>query len=844
MTAAVLTLILLAQSPTGRAFATPPDSASPGLRGQSPIQTWLLERERHFALHPELIGKEGSGYNPYMRTRWFVEQRMVDGRLPEEDARLNAWESIQNTPAAGPAWFSLGPANFGGRVLSMTFDPNDPNTLYAGTAGGGLWRSADRGVSWAPLTDGYPFISIGGVAVNPADSNQLMIATGQGQKGSRGISGIGIWRSPDRGNTWAQCSLPTSFERTIPNGFYFLKADPDNGQVLAGERSGLYRSTNWGTTWALVDTITFTDVAFEPGTTRVYGTTKSPGGRGIYLSTDNGASWTSVFNNPSIGLGRVAIAPSDPSIVYALLGHKDGDGLLGVYRSTDQGATWVQQNGDYNLTSGKQSFLHLALAVAPGNPGKLIVGGVNLMRSTDSGVSFTQINDGISNTPHVDYLGAIWDPVVGFNVWIWGDGGVWLSTNEGLNQWSAKSTDLRNVQLYAVGLRASDPTLDVLWAGAQDNGVERRDSGTVNWQIPRLGDGTIQIVHSQNPSTVFASIQVGNQFRSLDDGATFESMVEGLGPESRPWVTPRTANPQNPETLFSGSDSCLYRANAASTCTTCWTPVDCSGVPATALSVSRADTNVVWALMGDHSVRLSTDGGSSFAAVTTPPGTLGGSTDIEAHPTNPAFALVSFSGYGTGSHVFATTDYGATWADRTGDLPDIPVNSIVIPQDHQAWYAGTDLGVFVTTNQGSAWQKYGQGFPYAVVTDVQVHENSANLVAATYGRGAWSVPLLSQVGVAERDPTVALNLILDPPHPNPAAGMTRFRYAAHSPGPVTLRIFDVQGRLVDQVVQLSRGDGVVREAVWNTGGVAPGIYFARLTAGSEHIVQKIVVMTP
>ena len=120
---------------------------------------WLGAMAQHFESHPELVGKSGTGYNPYARLRWFLDPRVVDGKYPPTDVRLEVWREQQGRPATGSdPWFSLGPSNEGGRVLSMTFDPSNSTTLYAGAAGGGLWRTTNAGNSWAPLTDDYPFM--------------------------------------------------------------------------------------------------------------------------------------------------------------------------------------------------------------------------------------------------------------------------------------------------------------------------------------------------------------------------------------------------------------------------------------------------------------------------------------------------------------------------------------------------------------------------------------------------------------------------------------------------------------------------------------------------------------
>jgi hypothetical protein len=192
-----------------------------------------------------------------------------------------------------------------------------------------------------------------------------------------------------------------------------------------------------------------------------------------------------------------------------------------------------------------------------------------------------------------------------------------------------------------------------------------------------------------------------------------------------------------------------------------------------------------------------------------------------------------------------TTDFGATWTNVGGDFDAVaqPVNAIAVdPSNPNEWFIGTDVGVWHSGNGGVNWLPWETGLPNAVVLDLEIADGARKLVAGTHGRGAWEINLPSTgTDVAVNGPEPR-NLMFDPPSPNPVSGRTMLRYAAKSSGPVHLRVFDVQGRLVTDVEDFSTGDGVIRTTPWFADDVPSGVYFAVLQAGADRITRKITVL--
>jgi hypothetical protein len=242
-------------------------------------------------------------------------------------------------------------------------------------------------------------------------------------------------------------------------------------------------------------------------------------------------------------------------------------------------------------------------------------------------------------------------------------------------------------------------------------------------------------------------------------------------------------------------------------------------------------------------VRRSTNNGAAWTVAAPFGFSTGSITKIAAHPTDINSAFVTFSGYVVGfAHVAKTTDAGASWTDLTANLPDAPVNAIAVDNlNPDRIFVGTDVGVWETTNGGGSWVPFATGLPSTVVLDLEIQKSARKLVAGTHGRGAWEVDIsTSATGVNVATPA-PLNLMFDPPTPNPVSSETLLRFAAKHNGEVTISIFDVSGRLVSEVARAPVGDGIIRMATWYADDVPSGVYFAVLEAGPDKITRKIVV---
>jgi photosystem II stability/assembly factor-like uncharacterized protein len=718
---------------------------------------------------------------------YFYLQRVSrDGRLNIEarsrallHARLLKARTIAMTglDAAGE-WEQRGPLNVGGRVADLVGDPVDANKFYVGAASGGVWKTTDGGLTFAPIFDGHGSLSIGALAVDPRDSNILYVGTGEASPGGGSVTypGDGVWKTTDGGVTWQHLGL----DQTVAIGRIVIDPqNPDNVFVAAmgnlfsrNLERGVYRSQDGGRSWAKVlfvsDIAGAVDLAIDPSDPRrvfaatwerirfpqerIYG---GPGS-GLWLSTDGGTTWTRLAGGlpaPDTEPSRigVAIAPSSPSTVYAVYYRKVDTSLEGVFRSTDGGVTWTRPLATNlrNILSNQGTWSG-RIFVHPTNPDEVWVDGVGLARSTNGGATFASVG-GL----HVDHHSQWFFPANPAVILKGNDGGVYRSTNGGTT-WT-HFENLPISQFYTVEAHPKEPFK--VYGGMQDNGVKRTTTGGLdNWSNVTGGDGFEVHVDPNSVAVIYSESQFGALRRSINGGASFSSATSGLSGRLN-WKTPLAFDPSSTgtgltTTMYLGSNVLFRSTNSAAS----WTAISgdltdgnggVGGVvfgSITAIAVAPSNRNTIYIGTDDGNVWLTRDTGHSYLRIdlTLPELWV---TRIAVDPQDDAIAYVTFSGFRVDqplAHVFRTTNHGGRWSDISSDLPDAPVNELAIdPRRSSTLYVGTDVGVFVSHDVGASWAPLGVGLPDGVVvTDMKLLPGPPpTLLAATYGRSIFSIEL-------------------------------------------------------------------------------------------------------
>lgn len=691
-------------------------------------------------------------------------------------------------PASGTTWASLGPtkANFlkngtttlnqvdSGRLNSIVVDPTNAARLFLATAGGGVWRSLDAGVTWVPIGDTIGTLSTGSLVMDPSDPNTLYLGLGDAFDGT----GVGLVKSKDGGNTWsAPVYLGTS---TMTQ--QVVVAPTSSSIVLAATNKGLFRSTDAGATWSEVSLATGQTVAprvwsiawtggggfvlsLEANPEVTTGTTDGQ----VFYSSDNGASWTRAagFTKASgIGRATVAAAPSSRTTLYAMAAVPNSTAttdLADFFKSTDGGKNWTAlgattkkyKNAPSASVGGllnAQGWYNQLVLIHPTDPSSVYFGGAQLLiKTADGGSTYNKVTDwlGQGGLPylHADmHVGSFQSAGA---LYIGSDGGLFKSTDAGATFSSVLNTGLVTHLAYSVG--SSLASKSAVIGGLQDNGTRIRvgTSSTFNQVIG--GDGFGSDIHAVSASLMLGSLYYGRVQKSTDGGTTWTQSCSGItecGSSTTapfytkvvPWAGDATGN-----TIYTFANTKVYKStNYAGS----WTALGVTGLPTATfiirnLGVAKTSANVVGVVANGGRVFLTDNGGASWTQAATPPNNgLSMSYIFFDHADSRTVYVASVAPDQTKNHLWKSTDFGTSWAaiDGGGFPLGIPVNVIrTDPASSTVLYAGTELGVYKSADGGTTWARFGANMPLVSVQDLYVSSDSTLVRAATFGRGFWEL---------------------------------------------------------------------------------------------------------
>jgi photosystem II stability/assembly factor-like uncharacterized protein len=575
---------------------------------------------------------------------------------------------------------------------------------------------------------------------------------------------------------------------------------------------------------------------------------------GLYRTSDGGETWSELTNglpnnSPTVGRIGISISSSSPNIIYAIYADNIGY-FAGVYVSTNGGDSWARTN-DGSLSSLFSSFgwWFGNIRVDPVNPNNVFVLGLDVYKTTNAGNSWFYS----SGSMHVDQHGLYVHPQNNSFVVAGNDGGIYKSTNGG-SSWT-KFSIMPITQFYTCEVDYQIPQR--LYGGTQDNGTNRTLTGNLNdWNRIYGGDGFYVLVDPTDNNFVYAESQYGGFGRSTNGGSNFTYGLNGVSGSDRfNWSTPYIIDPTNPAKLYLGSHRVYKSTNRAES----WTAISpdlTNGPPSgnqvygtiTTLAAAASDTNVVYAGTDDGNAWVTLDGGLNWTIIS---GSLPVRwvTRVAVDPYDAMTAYVTLSGYRYDEylpHVFRTTDAGTSWQDISSNLPEAPVNDIIVDPDIAGrLYVGTDVGVYFTDSLGVSWNYLGTAMPNSPVTDLVLHNPTRMLIAATYGRSMYSIDLTPPTDT-DYEKLYVDNFVLYQNYPNPFNPTTTIKFqipghARNDNTAKTLKIYDVLGNDIATLIDEEKSAGTYEVELDGT-NLPSGIYFYQLKAGSFIETKKMILL--
>ena len=677
----------------------------------------------------------------------------------------------------------------GGRSLTAAGIPGDPTTYYFGATGGGVWKSTDGAMTWSSVFDKEGTSAIGSIAV--ANSNPNVVYVGTGEACIRGnIShGDGVYKTLDGGKTWKNVGLRDSraIGKVIVNpanpDIVFVAA---LGHPFGpNTERGIFRTTDGGKTWEKVlykdENTGGIDVAFDPHNPNIlfaalwqarrtsWGMSSGGPGSGLYRSSDGGTTWKHIEEHglPKGPYGKIGVAvAANSERVYALIEAHNPDG--GLYRSDDGGESWELVNPNHSLWQRPWYYMHVI--ADPRDENVLYIMDVDSYKSTDGGHLFNKFR-----LPHGDNHGLWIDPRDTRRMIASNDGGVTVTIDGGKN-WTRQDNQ-PTAQFYHVITDSATPYR--VYGSQQDSGsvaiASRSDEGSIDrsdWYDVGGGEAGYIAPYPPDPNIVYAADYQGNitrydrhigQVKSINEQPELSDAYGAANLEHRfQWTAPVMISPHDPNTLYHGAEV-LFKTTDGGVHWQAISPdltrndkskqkvsggditLDDSGTEyydtIFALAESPLTKGLLWVGTDDGLIQLTQDDGKSWANVTPkdmPEWSRISQIDPSPHDAGTAYVAVDRHQFDDlHPYIYKTSDYGKTWTKLTAGIPDTTFVRVVRedPKKRGLLYAGTEQGVFISFNDGANWRSLQLNLPTTPVHDLVIKDN--DLVVATHGRAFW-----------------------------------------------------------------------------------------------------------
>ena len=688
---------------------------------------------------------------------------------------------------------SIGPAGMSGRVTAIDVVLSNTDVIYVGTASGGLWKSESGGIKWEPIFDDQKAASIGDVAVDPTNPDVIWVGTGEGNPRNSQSAGFGVYKSNDGGQSWEFKGLgeTRNIHRVLinPNNSDEVYIGAQGSAWGESEHRGVYKTNDGGDTWEKIlyidEQTGIGELVMDPRNpdkliANMWQFRRWPwffesGGpsSGMHITFDGGKTWTKRTDKdglPKGDLGRmgIAISPSNPKIIYALIESKKN----AFYKSEDGGFKWKKVS-DKNI--GGRPFYYAEIYVDPVNENRIYNLHTYVTVSNDGAKTFESLMTAYgANGVHPDHH-AFWGHPTNPNFIIEGnDGGLNISLDRGKTWRFIENLPL--AQFYHINHDMDWPYN--VYGGMQDNGSWRgpayvwRAGGIRNayWEELFFGDGFDVVPHPGNSRYGYAMSQQGNVGR-YDLVTGHAQLIRPVHPKGEylrfNWNAAIAQDPFNEDAIFYGSQYVHYSTDRGNN----WEIIspdlttndpekqkqhesggltyDATGAEnfttILAIEPSPLDRNVIWVGTDDGNVHVTKDRGKTWANVANKIyGAPKGSwvAQINASAYDPASAVAVINNYRRNDwkpYIFKTDNYGKSWKS-IADEEDVWGHALSYVQDPiepNLQFLGTEYGLYVTIDNAKTWTKWTNGYPTVSTMDLKIHPREHDLVIGTFGRAAY-----------------------------------------------------------------------------------------------------------
>jgi photosystem II stability/assembly factor-like uncharacterized protein len=752
----------------------------------------LEERGNQYCCYLSLTQQMKNIFTIFCFLLFILSSTAHSQQLPSPlEQSYQTYKEMKKVTRFNQEWVSLGPTVNSARADVLQVDPSHPGTMYVGYGSGGLWKTVNNGISWNCIFQDQASLGIGDMELAPSDPNIIYIGTGENLKKPRNFTlpGTGMYRSGDAGKTWQHIGLEDSWSIAE------IAIHPKNPDIVMvavlghlwskNKNRGLYRTTDGGKHWQQVlykdDATGANDIVIAPSKPEIMYSSLwevYPGisgkNSGVYRSNDGGKSWTPRTNGlpsgPLVGRIGLTVSYTDPLKAYALVDnlHNIAGQSAELYKTTDGGLSWHKTHPAPFKIFSVVGWYFTDVYVNPKDDEEVYCLGVRLAHSVDGGKTFsiiggtvTRANPGLARTFHLDKTELWIDPNNPNHIAAGNDGGFYVSYDKGLSWFHYNNIPVG--EFYDITI---DQKNYMIYGGTQDDATVCGPPKEINPRIPDPwkyiwidpwdgGDGCVTQVDPDNDNIVYYSMQNGSIVRLDRNADTSIGIRPRLPKEIKDtllynYIAPYFISPHQKETLYHGGNY-IFKSNDRGNTWNLISPnltvtanKEKQSFSTGALAESYLQKGLLYAGTDKGAFWVSKNDGLNWEENDSG---LANNYIRSICPSRFAKERVYVAMTGINyddlqSYCYVSEDNGKTWSSIASGLPNEPVNVILEdPADESILYAGGLRGVYVSIDRGKSWSYLGNNMPATAIADLEIHESTMDLIAATHGRGIYKINL-------------------------------------------------------------------------------------------------------